>query len=245
MNRILVGNRKIFIWILFGIVFIFTLVYNIPSWTLGSLISRESQGRLKLYDTQGTFWSGSGLLVAFSARLDTSAPLILLNWKIKLGLTKFIDIQFNAGNKLIADLYINKSGINLDRVDVSLSITQVEQLFDIVKDMGISGNIKLTTDHVQIGKTMSGQFKINLDNLSSGISLINPLGSYAVELFMDTGRIAVDSNPNAVLIVNGSGTVNSLTLSARINPNNREDMLQFITILGVPKSDGSYQLKVF
>lgn len=245
MKRFLAHNRKLFIILCFSLVFLATLIYNIPSWILGGVVDSESRGRLKLYNTEGTFWNGSGLLVAFGPKLDTSAPLILLNWSIKLGFSKLIDIQFNVGTHPIADVYINKNGLNLDRLNVSLSITQVEQLFDIVKDMGISGNINLMADHVQIGKQMLGDFKINLDNISSGISPVNPLGSYSVELSSGSGKIMVTSNSNAVLNVNGSGSIQALTLNARVNPNNQEEMLQFITLMGVPKADGSYQLKIF
>ncbi|MBP9743561.1 MAG: type II secretion system protein N [Burkholderiales bacterium] len=245
MKRFVARNRKIFIILCFSLIFIITLIYNIPSWILGSIVDGESNGRLKLYNTEGTFWDGSGLLVAFGPKLETSAPLILLNWSIKLGFSKLIDIQFSVGTHPIADVYINKNGLNLDHLNISLSITQVEQLFDIVKDMGISGNINVLADHVQIGKQMIGEFKIHLDNISSGISPVNPLGSYSVELSADSGKVTVMSNPNAVLNVDGSGSIKALTLNARVNPEHQQEMLQFITLMGVPKTDGSYQLKIF
>lgn len=245
MNRFFVRKRKLIIGILFSTIFAITMIYNIPSWALSNIIEKYSNGSLKFYNTEGTFWNGSGLLVAIGARAQNSAPLILVHWKIKLGLTKFIDMQFNVGNKQIANVYYDKNGANLDKLNVSLSITQLEQLFDIVKDLNISGNINLSTDHILIGKKMVGQFKVHLDNISSGISRVNPLGSYILILSATNGDINVTSNPNSVLNLAGNGSTSGLTLNAQVNQANREEMLQFITVMGIPKPDGSYQLKIF
>lgn len=245
MSQFFIAKNRYLISILFSIMFLFTLVYNIPSWVLSNVVQNYSQGRLKLYDTQGTFWKGSGLLVAIGSKLDTSAPLLLINWQIKLGIPKFVDIQFTVDKKQVADLYINKHGANLDKLNLSLSITQVEQLFDIAKSMSLSGNINLSADHIQVGKKIVGNILVSLDNLSSGISKVNPLGSYVVQLTTDTGDINVHSSPNSVLNLSGNGTVNSLSLNVQINPANKEDMLQFVTLMGAPKPDGSYQLKIF
>ena len=244
MNSFWLRKKKYLTATLFFVIFAATMVYNIPSWALSSVIQKYSQGRLKFYDTEGTFWNGSGLLVALGTK-QSSAPLLLMDWKIKLGLTKYIDIEFNVGNKRIAELYVNSQGANLDKLNVSLSITQVEQLYDIIKDMSVSGNLNVSADHILIAKKMSGQFKVNLDNISSGISRLNPLGSYVINLNAANGDIDVSTNHGAVLILNGSGSISGLTLNARINEENRADMLQFITLMGIPKPDGSYQLKIF
>jgi hypothetical protein len=244
MKRIL--NKRYIIGIVFGIVFTITMIHDIPSWMLGSLVQKYSAGRLRFYDTRGTFWNGSGLLVAMGAKLQTSAPILLLNWNIKLGTTKFIDIDFNVGNKRIAEFYIDKSGSNLDKLDLSMSITQVEKLFDIIKDMSISGNVNISADHISIGKKMKGNFTLTLDNISSGISRVNPLGSYIVTLSTDTNQIEVSTKGSgSVLTLEGNGSINSLILEGRIKDDSKEDMMQFITLMGIPKANGAYQLKIF
>lgn len=245
MKRFLARNRKLIIGILFSMVFSITLVFNIPSWALSNVIEKYSQGRLKLYNTEGTFWDGSGLLVALSSNRLNSAPLIMLKWKIRLGFHKFVDIQFSVGNKQIADVFYDKRGANLDKLNLSLSITQVEQLFDVVKDLNVSGNINLSTDHILLGNKMVGDFKVNLDNISSGISRVNPLGSYVVTLSAADGHISMTSSPNSILLLSGEGSTVGLTLSARISAEHREEMLQFITLMGIPKPDGSYMMKIF
>ena len=245
MRRFLASSRKFIISTLFILVFICALINNIPSWVLGNVIQNYSNQRLKLYDTHGTFWNGSGLLVALDTKLQNASPLLYIDWTIKPGWSKFIDIKFSLGKKNFADVYLNKGGVNLDKLDLSLSLSQVSQLFGPLKDLGISGNIKVSADHVVIGKKMLGNFKINLDNISSGISRVNPLGSYTVNLNPATGAIEVDSTAGSTLMLSGAGSISSLSLKARIDEAKKEEMLQFITVMGIPNPDGSYQLKLF
>ena len=245
MKRWLIRKRRYIIGTLFGLVFIISMVNNTPSWIVSSIISKYSEGRLKFYDTTGTFWDGSGLLVATSTK-QASAPILLLNWNIKIGFRKFIDINFNVGNKQAAEFYISKKGVSLDKLNLSISITQVERLFDIIKDLGISGNVNIAATHLQIGKKLEGNLTITLDNISSGISMVNPLGSYTVGLTLDNHAIDVSTKAtSSILKLSGTGSLRTLTLEASIRDDKKEDMRQFITFMGVAKPNGAYQLKLF
>ncbi|MCX8514566.1 MAG: type II secretion system protein N [Burkholderiales bacterium] len=216
-----------------------------PSWILGNVISEYSNHRLQLFNTHGDFWHGSGLLVVYNDKLDKSSPLVLLHWKIKPGLKKFVEANFYVGENPIADLYLDKRGVNLDKVNVSLSISQLNQLSDIIKDFGVSGNINVITQHLLLNKQVTGQIDIKLEHISSGVSKINPLGTYNLSLDAATGNINVNSTPDSILNLSGSGNPAGLILNGTIQPQYREDMAQFVTLLGVPTPNGSYQIKVF
>lgn len=247
MDRVSTKRKKYFISIAFFIVFIFTLIANIPTWMLGNIVQNYSDKRLRLYDTDGTFWKGSGLLVAIDAKKQLHAsPLLHINWSIKPGFTKFIDLQFTVDDHKIADIYLNKTGINMDKLDLSLSVTQLSELVDVAKDLGVSGNINVSAEHIHLGKQVEGVFNIKLDNISSTISKVNPLGSYVVQLNPATGKLSVNTpSSQDILMLNGDGNLNSLTLKARVNESHKEEMLQFITAMGIPQPDGSYNLKIF
>ncbi len=246
MVRFLARNRTYFLTGAFILVFIFSLISNIPGWVLSDQIEKYSGQRLKIYDTRGTFWEGNGLLVALDQKHKNASPLLYINWDISLGFTHFIGMKFKLGNKEIANVYLDKKGITIDKVDISLAITQVSQLFGPLKDLNVSGNIKITTNHININKKMEGIAKVDLENVSSGLSKVNPLGSYTIEFNTSNGNIDVHSSPGVALSLNGQGTLNGgLTLSARVDEAKKEDMLQFITIMGIPNPDGSYRLKIF
>src|SRR6185437_9972400 len=96
-SRLFIKIRKYSIIIAFIAIFIGTLIINLPAWVLNAPFTKYSQGQLKLYNLTGSFWSGSGLLVASSLskqnRVD-AVPLIHLSWKVSLGLSKYIGVQF-------------------------------------------------------------------------------------------------------------------------------------------------------
>ena len=231
----------------FVFIFISTLIINIPTWVLANQIEKYSQHRLKLYNQSGTFWHGQGLLVATDAKLQQTAPLIYINWKLSLGLTKYINIKFAMGQHEIANVYLDKNGVNLDKLDVHFSIIQVSQLIDVVKDLNISGNLHVVTNHILLtNKSSTGQFNINISNVSTTMSPVNPLGSYNMMFNTSDGKISIDTEPGGVLSIKGEGSVNGgLILNATIEPSKAEQMKQFITVMGIPRSDGSYDLKLF
>jgi hypothetical protein len=240
------NRKKTIVYVAFCTMFLIAFSMNIPTWVLGSLLSKYSQNKLRLYNTNGTFWSGSGLLVAVDTRTQYSAPLILFNWKVKLGIVRYIDINFFIGTRKIANVYLNNSGLNLDSLNMSLSLGQVTELFGLIKNLGLSGNVLLSGDKIKLSPTRSnGIFNLKLTTISSSISPVNPLGDYTVNYNLSNGTLSVSSSSSSNLILSGNGSITSLVLNGKIAPSKKEQLLQFITVMGLPQPDGSYSLKIF
>lgn len=245
IRRLYTRYRKIFISTTFIIIFLMAMIINIPTWVLGSVLSKYSQGRLHLYDTQGTFWNGSGLLVAVDQKTQHSAPLILLNWKAKLGLSELLEVKFFVGNTQLVKIYLNQQGVYLESLNISLSIGQLTEIFGLIKNLGLSGNIKVSTSQIHLGTKNEGVFDIKFTAISSGISPVNPLGDYDISFNTGSGAIGVNSSSDSALMLTGSGTINELILNGKVASTKREKLLQFITVMGLPQPDGSYNLKIF
>lgn len=245
MKSFFIRNKRVFISILFVWGFLFTFVMNIPSVMLGRIITHYSKGYLVLYNPHGTFWHGDGLLAVANQKSQEISPLLLINWDVKIGLKKFIDINFNVDNTPIAELYINKTGANLDKLDISLSITQVSQMIDIIKTLSLSGNLEITANHINIGKTIMGTLNVAINQVSSNIAPVNPLGNYQMSFDLSNGGINISSNSSANLSISGSGNLQGLTLKCMANPSKKDKMLEFMTVMGIPQPDGSYAMKVF
>ncbi len=242
----LVKIKRYIIVSAFLLVFIFSLAANLPAWVLGNVVEKYSQGKLKIYNQTGTFWTGSGLFVAIDNNGKQSAPLLMINWKIRLGINKFVDAKFTIDNNQIAEVYLAKNGLNLDNLNLSLSISQVSHLVNVITSFGLSGNLNLSCRHMMLSsKNSSGTFNINLDNVSSNMSPVNPLGSYQISFDAENGGLNVSSNPNSALQLNGSGSIRGLNLKGSIDKTKSEKMLQFISVLGMPGADGTYNIKVF
>lgn len=246
INNFFKNNQRRLTIIGFCIIFVCSFIYNTPTWVLAHLINTYSQQKLKLYNSHGTFWNGSGLIVIDNGKRQQSSPLLMLNWHISFGFKRIIEAKFAVGNNQIADLYLNTHGLNLDNLKLSLSIRQLSHILDIINDLDLSGNIALSASHVMLGKQNIGSFKVILSDVSSGLSPSNPLGTYNVNLDLGSGAIKVaTTDMGSTLILNGTGNLNSLTLNAKINEAKREKMAQFITVMGIPQPDNSYMFKIF
>jgi hypothetical protein len=233
------------------IIFIATLIINIPAWVLNAPLTKYSHNQLRLYNLTGSFWHGSGLLVAASANKQNkigAVPLIHLSWKMSLGLSKYADITLLLDQHKIADVYLDKNGVNIDNLNLTLSVSQISRLSNVIDDLKVSGSLQIKAKHFLItNKMQTGIMNITARNISSGISPVNPLGTYLVTLDLNGNKINVttDNNENSVLTLNGSGTLSALTLKSSINPEKAEKMKTFITLMGVPNADGTYDLKLF
>ncbi len=240
-------HKRIFIKILFVLVLLLTVIINIPSNALSKFITYYSKEKLMLANTSGSLWHGSGLLVALDKKVSQSSPLLMLNWDILFGIKDFITINFTIDNNKIAQIILNKNGINLNQLNLSLSVSQVSQLFGLIHDLNLAGNLHIQTqNNIQINKLgYVGNILINLTNLSSSLSPVNPLGSYLINLDLSNYAINVSSEQNSTLMVNGDGDLSSLELRANIMETKKLQMKEFIAFMGIPLPDGSYNFKIF
>lgn len=234
------------LWGMFFIVILFNFVAIIPTFMINTIITRASKDKLKIYNQSGTFWHGSGLLVVNNNKKEPIAPILLLNWKISFGLTKFINLHLFTGNATIADVYVDKQGVNIDNLSLSLSATQVSQLVDIVRDVQLSGNIHLQSKHMLVTKDKAqGMLTIDFVNVSSGLSPVNPLGNYVISLNSATGAIEVTSKPGSTLSLSGSGSLNSLQINASVAKDKQEQLKSFMVAFSDGQVKDSYIIKVF
>ena len=231
---------------MFVVIFLSGIIINLPSWILSNAMNYYSGGKIKLYNETGNFWRGTGLLVIENKRLKVSAPLIVINWSLSLGFRRFVNVDFFMESNKVADVYLNKDGLNLDKLKLSLSLDQVTQLVSIVGNLGLSGNLNLSTDHILITtKKSTGIFIATIDSLSSSMAPINPLGSYNINFDVSNSAVTVSSKSGSTLDISGSGNAGSLSLKAIVDKDKQAQMSQFMTVLGMPNADGSYTLKVF
>lgn len=237
--------QKILLICVFAFAFLGSIVINMPAWMVGTLVYKYSKHKLDTINEQGTFWNGQAMLIAIDKEGKTAVPLIVIGWKIKLGLAKFININFSSSNQTIANAALTKSGLMVDNVNLSLSLDQITPLVENLNSLSLSGNVHLTANKIVVSNKMQGNIDVKLDNVASGMAPVNPIGSYHVALDLSNLGINIDSNSDSVITVNGSGSMNGLVLNSRVKADKKEQLLQFMTMLGIPQADGSYQFKVF
>ena len=54
------------------------------------------------------FWNGRALLIGEDASGKNAIPLMMVNWKIKLGISNFININLSSSSQTIVNLDLTK-----------------------------------------------------------------------------------------------------------------------------------------
>jgi hypothetical protein len=138
-----------------------------------------------------------------------------------------------------------KSGLDIQNVDLNLGMDQLVAFAGNLSTLNLSGSVHVTSTNLHLGKTNNGILNASLDSIGSGMSPINPIGNYSIGFDLSNMGINVSSNSGSVISVTGTGNINGLALNAKVSDDKKEQMLQFMTMMGLPQADGSYLLKVF
>lgn len=237
--------KKVMYIMLLVIIFMAGIIIKAPAWLVGSLLSKYSQHHLVTRNENGTFWNGGALLVASDGTDKKYVPLMRINWKIKLGLSKFVTINFDSYGQNVALVVVDKNGLNISNVNFSLAMEQLEAFAGNLGTLNLSGNVHVSAGNLSLGKKNSGTVNVSLNGIGSGMSPINPIGNYELNFDISNLSLNVATTGDSVISVTGNGSANNLSLNARVSDDKKEQMLQFMTMMGVPQGDGSYLLKVF
>lgn len=237
--------HKVLLILLLVVVFISGVIIKIPAWVVGSLASKYSDHRVSTSYETGTFWDGGAILLASDSNGKTFVPITKINWKIKLGLTKFIDVTFMSSGQTIANINLTKGGVMVNSVNLDLSMDQITPFLGNLSTLNLSGTVHVSANSLQLGKSNSGLINVTLQDVGSGMSPLNPIGSYNVKFDVAKSSIDVTTNGDSIIGVNASGNLNSLALNSTVQADKKDQMLQFMTMMGIPQPDGSYKMKVF
>ena len=229
--------------LLFTIVY---FVYSTPTWVLSYFVNKYSQHTLDITNQNGTFWKGHGLLVIINPRVKGAVPLMNIDWQIKLGMKKFVQVDLSSFNNTIANISIDKKGLNISNLSLIFSLSQTSQMLETLHSLDLAGTIKVTSvNGINITpKGFQGSVDADIYHLSSTISPLNPLGDYHATIALDTGSINVSTTNDAIIKIDGSGSMKGLSLNATVQPEQKDKLLQFMVMFGDPVGDNQYVLKL-
>lgn len=221
-------------------------VYSTPTWVLAYFVSKYSNNTLNITNQTGTFWKGHGLLVITNPRVKGAIPLMNIDWHIQLGFKKFVQVDLSSFNNTIANISVEKTGLNVRSLSLTFSLSQTSQMLETLHSLDLAGTIKVTsaTGITMDAKTMKGTIEADVYHLSSTISPLNPLGDYHATVTLDNGGIKVSTMNDAIIKIDGEGSMKGLSLNATVQPDKKDKLLQFMVMFGDPVGDNQYLLKL-
>jgi general secretion pathway protein N len=246
------------LWSLLAIVSVLlTLLMFLPASWMGSLLDKQTNGRLSLGDTQGSFWNGSGFLGVAADQNSPVAPLFpgRFSWKVspKLLLGQ-IDVEIN--NHEVFDHAVNIVGDfsqwQVSENSMKLPPERLEGLGAPLNTIGPSGKLTLSwkqLDFILIDALVNihGKMQLDMQEMASRISSIKPLGSYQLSFNWLGSKADLQlSTTQGPLMLEGRGGLQNGRLQfsgkAYASAEQEERLAGLLNLLGRRRQEGNKQV---
>ena len=186
------------------------LVVNLPASWAGLVLERASRGALVLGETQGTAWTGRGVLGLRSAgtyrRLAdlqwSCNPLGALGGRLSIALSGTgRDVQLRAG------ISLGRAGASFQNVDATAPAAIAEQIFAAAAFAKPEGRLRLQSDSLEIGDgRVRGAATVEWLEAGLGGFQAARLGDYRLQLTASGERADLRlATPRGDLRLNGQG----------------------------------------
>ena len=186
------------VWALAGALFggLLSLAWHVPAAWLGNALSQATQGRVLLQEAQGSVWTGSAWVVLTAGPGASSAQALpsRLRWEVRPQWSGDWRVQLHA-DCCLAQAWTWHFTPSLSGLALRLSDTPLRLPAHLLSGLGTPWNTvqpqgQLTLQSRQLQLTWSsaqqlqftGELSLQLDNLSSQLTTLRPMGSYRVSL---------------------------------------------------------------
>jgi general secretion pathway protein N len=232
-------------------------LFALPASYLAHALNQWSQGRVLALDTRGTIWNGRARLALRSGgQTETTRVAMLpgeLHWR--LGQIHWFEPAVELklhGQPLIAQgfsVWISPNTAWLTPGALYMPAELLEGLGAPFNSLKPGGELWLSWVQASFESDLSRlQAVVEWSHAQSILSKVAPLGSYRMAITAQEGQGWLElTSLSGPLLLSGKGQWNrgrwQMTGVARAEPEQREALASFMTVLGPQQSDGSVQWK--
>jgi hypothetical protein len=157
------------------------LVTTLPAHWLGELLARGTNGALRLQNTHGSLWQGSGLLTVHSGgggRFSTPLhweihPLWLLTGRLRA------DVQTEGEHRLRARVAIGYRQLQLDAVEAELSAALIPALYPPAALIAPTGSLQLKAEQLSLDRRgLAGEARLTWLGAGGRLGGIGEVGDF-------------------------------------------------------------------
>jgi general secretion pathway protein N len=207
------------LWLLAGVLAVaVTLLAFFPAGWMAQALEKQTGGRLTLGDATGTLWRGSAFLGGAPSGRDAVTPLLpgRFSWRLSpLLLLGRVDLQLDNPAALAQPVSVtgNWSTWQVAPGAINLPANGLAGLGAPLNTLAPSGRMRLSWTALELRRQqrtieVHGRTTLAIDDVSSQLSSIEPLGSYRIAL--DWRGAQADMNLDTVrgpLLLSGAGAI--------------------------------------
>jgi general secretion pathway protein N len=195
-----------------------TVLVFLPASWLGTMVERQTGGRLTLGDAQGTLWHGSAFVGGAPGEGGAVTPLLpgRFSWRLSpLVLVGHVDMQLENPQALAEPVALTGSWSEwqLSKGQLLLPAEGLAGLGAPLNTLVPSGVIRLSWNRLDLVRlpgsvAVTGRTTLSMSDMGSRMAPIKPLGSY--EMVMDWRGQQADlvlRTVRGALLLSGNGTL--------------------------------------
>ncbi len=227
------------------------LLITLPAYWADWLVSRASQHALRIQQTEGTLWNGSGNLVIQSAgqeRLRIRIAWQLQTWWLLAGKLQARVHSRDNNPALNATLRAGYRHLSMHDVEAALPASMLSAFIPAVDLVAPSGSLQISTPQTTLTAAgLDGDLQLTWLGAGARMGGLTDIGDYRLavtgrgptaELRIETLRGDVAVTAQGEWQAQGEGLIR---LAGTIAPGNREQTLRpLLTLLNAQNSNGQY-----
>jgi len=229
------------------------LVVTAPATLADAGLQRATGGRLRLAEVRGTLWSGSGQVELRDAagRIGVSKHLA---WRLRpheLFRARFgYEVVLDRGQRSIP-VTVLWSRIELANADINLPAEIFSLGMPKLAPLELSGEVKLRIPALSIGRDATqGSATLEWRTAGSGLSPVWPLGDYELRWERQGQKVrAILSTLKGPLQLRGegswaAGSAPAFVGTAEVPPEFRHRLVPFLSLIGLDRGEGRFDLQL-
>lgn len=246
--------RRMLIWSLAAMVSVaFTALAFLPAAWLAALVEMQTAGRLTLGDAQGTLWRGSAFIGAAPGGNEPVAPLLPGRFAWRLSPTVLLGrVDADLGNAAALSRPVSVTGSwyqwQVSPAAITLPAERLASLGAPLNTLQPSGEMRLSWQLLQLtwlnGKIeMTGTMNLEMNDIASRLSPINPLGGYDLEFDWHGQQATVTLKTiKGPMLLSGAGMFSNGRLqfsgTAEAEAGQEEKLANLLNLLGQRRRQG-------
>lgn len=231
--------------------YVLALIATAPATLADAALQRASEGRLRLAEAHGTFWSGAGLLEIRDARGQTGISREFA-WRflpLSLLLAHLVcEVKLENASKRFP-VTLSASGVELANAEIHMPAAALGLAVPRLAPLGLTGDVLFHVTTLTITRhTVAGEATLQWRAAGSNLTPVSPLGDYELRLDGEGRTVsAVLRTIDGPVRLDGRGTWTQgskpeFLATIRVLPQHQEQLAPLLRLIAVEQGAGNFEL---
>jgi general secretion pathway protein N len=232
---------------------IIALVATAPATMVDAVLDRASQGRLRLAEAEGSFWSGSGQIEIRDAAGRTGVSRDLVWRVVPLSLFRG-HLLCEVGLGLAAKRFpvrLSWSRVELDNADLTVPAAVLGVGVPKLAPLGLTGDVMIHVTTLSLARdAMDGTATLQWRAAGSSLTPVSPLGDYELRLDGEGKMIhAYLRTIEGPLRLDGKGSWRrgdnpAFAATASVPSEFQKDLAPLLRLIAIERGAGRFELQL-